>query len=252
MKSGIYRKILLRREQKHKMIAVLLDPGCCMGRHLVKIVAQMKTYTPDFVFVGGSHIHSSIENLIDLLKEELTSDIILFPGNASQFTKNADALLYLSLISGRNPEYLIGQHVQSAKLIRDSELEVIPTAYLLIEGGRTSSVMYMSNTMPIPRDKNEIASSTAIAGELLGMHMAYLEAGSGAEFPVPAEMIKHVSEEISVPLIVGGGIKTEEQLKTAYDAGADLVVIGNIFETNPEKIETLIEFTKRYNGMHQV
>jgi len=247
MKSNIYRKILLHREQNQKMIAILLDPGCCMGRHLVKIVTLMKTYTPDFVFVGGSHIHSSIDHLIDLLKEELTSEVILFPGNATQFTKNADALLYLSLISGRNPEYLIGQHVQSAKLIRDSGLEVIPTAYLLIEGGKTSSVMYMSNTMPIPRDKNEIASSTAIAGELLGMHIAYLEAGSGAELPVSAEMIQHVSSEISIPLIVGGGIKNEEQLKLAYDAGADLVVIGNILETNPEKIESLIEFTRKYN-----
>ncbi len=247
MKNSIYRNILLHRERKQKMIAVLLDPDCCKGTHLASIVSLLKTHTPDFVFVGGSHINTSIDTLIDILKKELTVDVVLFPGNATQFTKKADALLFLSLLSGRNAEFLIGQHVSSAKSIRDADVEVIPTAYLLVDGGRTSSVAYMSNTMPIPRDKNEIALSTAIAGELLGMRLVYLEAGSGADFPVAADMIQTLSAELSIPLIVGGGIKTTEQLKQAFDAGADLVVVGNAFETNPEKIADFIGCTKNYN-----
>jgi len=247
MKNSIYKKILLNRDKGQKLIAVLLDPDCCKGPHLTNIVSLLKTHTPDFVFVGGSHINTSIDTLIDILKKELTVDVVLFPGNATQFTKKADALLFLSLLSGRNAEFLIGQHVNSAKSIKDTGIEVIPTAYLLVDGGKTTSVAYMSNTMPIPREKNEIALSTAIAGELLGMHLVYLEAGSGADLPVPADMIQTLSSALSIPLIVGGGIKTTEQLKRAFDAGADLVVVGNAFETNPEKIADFIGFTKNYN-----
>jgi putative glycerol-1-phosphate prenyltransferase len=244
MKNSIYKKILSNRDKGQKLIAVLLDPDCCKDTHLTNIVSLLKTHTPDFVFVGGSHINTSIDTLIDILKKELTVDVVLFPGNANQFTKNADALLFLSLLSGRNAEFLIGQHVNSAKSIKDTGIEVIPTAYLLVDGGKTSSVAYMSNTMPIPRDKNEIALSTAIAGELLGMRLVYLEAGSGADFPVAADMIQTLSANLSIPLIVGGGVKTTEQLKQAFDAGADLVVVGNAFETNPEKITDFIGFTK--------
>ncbi|MGB4414084.1 MAG: geranylgeranylglyceryl/heptaprenylglyceryl phosphate synthase [Paludibacter sp.] len=247
MKNTIYRKILLNREAKQKMIAVLLDPDQCKGRHLISLISILKTNVPDFIFVGGSHTLSSTDSLIELLKDEINSDIILFPGNASQFSDKVDALLFLSLISGRNAEFLIGQHVNSAIAIKKSGLEVIPTAYILIEGGKTSSAEYMSNTRPIPRDKNEIALSTAVAGELLGMRLAYLEAGSGAETPVPPDMINFVKNNLSIPLIVGGGIKTEEDLKTAYDAGADLVVIGNVFESEPEKIEKFVQFTTNYN-----
>ncbi len=180
------------------------------------------------------------------IEEETQADIVLFPGNASQFTTKADALLYLSLLSGRNSEFQIGQHITSSVAIKKSKIETIPTAYILIDGGKPSSVEYISNTRPIPRDKKEIALSTAIAGELLGMKMVYLEAGSGANIPVPKEMIECVSAGLSLPLIVGGGIKTVEQLKDAYDAGADLVVVGNIFETDMNKIKEFTQFTNNY------
>ncbi|MDP4239142.1 MAG: geranylgeranylglyceryl/heptaprenylglyceryl phosphate synthase [Bacteroidota bacterium] len=246
MKS-IYKTILLNREISHKMLAVLLDPDQCRGSILASTVATLKTNTPDFIFVGGSHTVNSIDSLIDLLKEEIKTNIVLFPGNALQFSSNADALLYLSLVSGRNADFLIGQHISSAVAIKKSKVEVIPTGYLLVDGGKPTSVEYISNTRPIPRDKKEIALSTAVAAELLGMKLIYLEAGSGANTPVPIEMIEYVKAGLSLPLIVGGGIKSTDELKDAFDAGADMVVVGNIFETFPTKIAEFVAFTRGYS-----
>lgn len=243
----VFRKILLNREAKKKMLAVLLDPDKCMGMALASTVASLKTQEPDFIFIGGSLTSVSTESLIEVLKEELSSKIILFPGNASQFTPNADALLFMSLISGRNPEYLIGQQVLSSKAIKSSEMEIIPMGYILIDGGKKSAVEYVSNTQSIPSDQKDIVLSTALAGELLGMHSIYLEAGSGAKNPVPAELIEYVSQEISVPLIVGGGIKSLEELKACYDAGADIVVVGNYFEQHPQQIADFVVFTEEYS-----
>ena len=228
------------------MLAVLLDPDQCRGFVLSSNIAELKSNIPDFIFVGGSHTLNSIDSLIDLLKEEIKTSVVLFPGNALQFSSNAHALLYLSLLSGRNAEFLIGQHVGSAVAIKKSEIEVIPTGYLLIEGGKSTSVEYISNTRPIPSDKKEIALSTAVAGELLGMKLIYLEAGSGALEPVPADMIECVKDGLSLPLIVGGGIKSAQQLKEAFDAGADMVVVGNIFESIPSKISEFVALTKEY------
>lgn len=243
---SIYKKILLNRETKQKMIAVLLDPDKCRGEVLSATLSALKTNLPDFIFVGGSHTLTPMDSFIELLKNETLAEIVLFPGNASQFSTKANALLYLSLLSGRNAEFLIGQHITSAVAIKESNIEVIPTAYILIDGGKPSSVEYVSNTRPIPHDKKEIALSTAVAGELLGMKMVYLEAGSGAETSVSTEMIQYVSSGISLPLIVGGGIKTTKQLKDAFDAGADLVVVGNKFETEPQKIPEFIACTRKY------
>lgn len=244
--KNIYKKILLNRESNQKMLAILLDPDKCVGRVLSATISALKTDLPDFIFVGGSLTLASINSFIDLLKEETKAEIVLFPGNASQFSTKADALLYLSLLSGRNAEFLIGQHVTSSIAIKKTDIEVIPTAYILIDGGKSSSVEYISNTRPIPCDKKEIALSTAVAGELMGMRLVYLEAGSGANEPVPTEMIEYVSSGLSLPLIVGGGIKTTEQLTDAFDAGADLVVIGNVFESDPSKIAEFIACTKAY------
>ena len=246
---SIYKTILLKRELNIKLLAVLLDPDQCCGSILAGTIAELKTNVPDFIFVGGSHTLNSIDSLIDLLKDEIKTKIILFPGNVSQFSLNADALLYLSLLSGRNAEFLIGQHIGTAVAIKKSDVEVIPTGYLLIDGGKLTSVEYISNTRPIPRDKKEIALSTAVAGELLGMKLVYLEAGSGANHPVPPEMIACVREGLSLPLLVGGGIKTTEQLKDAFDAGADIVVVGNIFETEPSRISEFVTFTKKYSAV---
>ena len=244
--KNIYKNILLNRESNRKMLAILLDPDQCQGSVLSNTIALLKSNIPDFIFVGGSHAMTSTDSLVELLREEIKTRIILFPGNASQFSTKANALLYLSLLSGRNAEFLIGQHINSSVAIKKSGIEVIPTGYILVDGGKPSSVEYISNTRPIPRNKKEIALSTAIAAELLGMRMVYLEAGSGAEFPVPKEMIEYVSSYLSLPLIVGGGIKTTEQLTEAFDAGADIVVVGNIFETNPEKISEFVACSKIY------
>lgn len=242
----IYTKILQNKESNRKMLAILLDPDKCRGGVLAATISALKTSLPDFIFVGGSHILRSTDSFIAVLQEETKAEIVLFPGNAAQFTDKADAMLFLSLVSGRNSEFLIGQHVGSAMAIKKSNIEVIPTGYVLIDGGKSSSVEYMSNTRPIPNDKKEIALSTAIAAELLGMKMIYLEAGSGAAKPVSQEMIRHVADGLSIPLIVGGGVKSISDLKKAFSAGADLVVVGNIFETEPEKIAEFIACGKSY------
>jgi len=244
--KNIYKTILVNREKNHKMLAVLLDPDQCWGSVLAGTIAALKSSVPDFIFVGGSHTINSVDSLIELLKEEIKTSVVSFPGNAMQFSSNADALLYLSLISGRNAEFLIGQHVGASIAIKKSKVEVLPTGYLLIDGGKPTSVEYISNTRPIPSDKKEIALSTAVAGELLGLKLIYLEAGSGAENPVPKEMIEYVKAGLSLPLIVGGGIKTTYQLKDAFDSGADIVVVGNIFETVPSMISDFVAFTKNY------
>jgi phosphoglycerol geranylgeranyltransferase len=246
--KNIYKTILANREKNKKMLAVLLDPDQCWGSVLAGTIAALKSNVPDFIFVGGSHTLNSVDSLIELLKEEIKTTVVLFPGNAMQFSSNADALLYLSLLSGRNAEFLIGQHVGSAVAIKKSKVEVLSTGYLLIDGGKPTSVEYISNTRPIPSDKKEITLSTAVAGELLGLKLIYLEAGSGADNPVPAEMIKYVKAGLSIPLIVGGGIKTTLQLKDAFDSGADMVVVGNIFETEPSMISDFVAFTRNYGN----
>lgn len=247
MKHTIFRTILLNRENKKKMLAVLVDPEKCTGRRIAGVIAMLKMAVPDFVFIGGSHAVKSLDSMIELIKEEINVPVILFPGDASQFSYHANAMLYLSLLSGRNPEYLIGQHVKSALEIYESGLEVIPTAYVLVEGGKTSSVELISNTRPIPTFHKDIILATVQAGELLGMHITYLEAGSGALNPIPANLVRYIRERSSSPLIVGGGISNTTQLEDAFAAGADLVVVGNSLEKKPELVKELVDCTKAYN-----
>ncbi len=228
------------------MLAVLLDPEKCTGKMLSNILSALKVSLPDFIFIGGSSKNVTTSRLIDSLKT-IPVPKILFPGDASQFSPEADGLLFLSLISGRNPDYLIGQHVHSALTISKSRVEVIPTGYILIDGGTDSSVSRVSNTTPITAQDVENCVSTAVAGELLGMKMIYLEAGSGAEYPVSPEMITAVKQVTTIPLIVGGGIKTTVQLQSAFNSGADLVVAGNVFESEAGKIVEFAEFVKRIN-----
>lgn len=224
-----------------KQLAILIDPGKYGVDCLVNLLQIMQQKPPHYILVGGSTTSSSMDETINLIRQYLNVPVILFPGNASQFTPKADALMYLSLISGRNPDYLIGQHVLSSISIKKSGLKVVSVGYMLIESGRMTSVEYISNTKPIPSNKSEIAVCTAVAGELLGMQSIYLEAGSGADRPVPAEMIAVVKKNISIPLIVGGGIRTVEALKNAYASGADVVVVGNILEEKPELYHELFE-----------
>ena len=220
---------LIRKKGKKK--AVLIDPDKYTETHLLRVI-EMSEHV-DMFLVGGSLMMSNIENSIKLLKQNSDKPVVIFPGSTYQLSSRADALLLLSLISGRNPEYLIGNHVVAAQLIRKSKLEVIPTGYILIEGGTTTSVEYISNTKPIPASKTDIIVSTAIAGEMLGLRSIYLETGSGAASHVPADAIREVRRTISLPLIVGGGIRSEKDMDLILKSGADMIVVGNGIEKNP-------------------
>lgn len=237
----VYQKIL-NGVGKEKQFAVLLDPDKSDSHHLKELIPVAERYGATMFLVGGSLVNSNVAQFIGNIKKIATLPVVLFPGSACQFAVNADALLLLSLISGRNPEFLIGSHVNASRVIKSSGVEVIPTGYILIDGGTPTSVQYMSNTMPIPASKPEIAVATALAGEQLGLRLIYLEAGSGAKNPVPNETIARVRKELSVPLVVGGGLRTRKQVQDAWDAGADMVVIGNALEGSPERLLPLIGF----------
>ncbi len=219
-------------QNQQKCLAMLLDPD--------KIdVAALSTYLrskatkPDFLLLGGSLLtQGSLAGLIDVLKPLTSIPLVIFPGNYLQIDGRADAFWLLSLVSGRNPEYLIGQHVVAAPLLAKSNLEVIPVAYLLIESGRTTAVEYISQTRPLPAHKPELTACTALAAAQLGMRLVYLEGGSGALNPVPEAHIKAVTYTVDVPLVVGGGIRTPEQAKRAWSAGATVVVVGSASEDN--------------------
>jgi len=233
-KQTIYNRFC----RKKKQLAVLLDPDKSLDSFaLQKKVQLAEQIGIDYFFVGGSLISNSITNLINQIKKSSSIPVIIFPGSVIQISENADALLFLSLISGRNPEFLIGNHVIAAPFLKKTQVEILSTGYILIESGVQTSVEYMSNTKAIPHAKIDIATATAIAGEMLGNKLIYLEAGSGAAKPVSLEMIAEVKRNISVPLIVGGGIKTIQQINNTFDAGADIVVIGTILEENPELLK---------------
>lgn len=225
-----------------KVFALLVDPD---GRDAAyfRRVAQLGTDAcVDFFFVGGSLI---ADDVLDLCLRELrahtTIPVIIFPGSSLQINPNADAILFLSLISGRNAEMLIGRQVTAAPYLRKSGLEVIATGYMLIDSGRSTTALYMSNTLPIPGDKPQIAACTAMAGEMLGLGLIYLDGGSGAANPVSPEMIAAVRQVVEVPIVVGGGIRTPDQVTAACKAGADLIVVGNAAEKNPETLKQLVE-----------
>jgi putative glycerol-1-phosphate prenyltransferase len=245
---NIYKNILTHFIKGTKQLAVLVDPDKTTRKKLHKICAYANENKVDYFFVGGSIISKgSMSEVIEVIKSYSSIPVILFPGNASQVERTADAILFLSLISGRNPDLLIGQHVQSAPYIKACGLEAISTGYLLIDSGNVTTVQYVSNTKPIPHEKEDIAVSTAMAGEMLGLKLIYLEAGSGAIRPVSEAMIKKVRENIAVPLIVGGGIRTAEKAFENFKAGADIIVIGNALERNPELMCEIAETKIKYN-----
>jgi putative glycerol-1-phosphate prenyltransferase len=225
---------------KQKRFAVLIDPDKTNHTALERIIKLAVESNVDFFFVGGSLL---TENKLDLcirtIKQKSEIPVILFPGNNLQISKEADAILLLSLISGRNADLLIGNHVISAPYIKESKLEVIPTGYMLIDGGKPTTVSYISNTFPIPYDKEDIAACTAMAGEMLGLKTIYMDAGSGAIRPVSANMTKKIRNSVDLPIIVGGGIKTPEAAREIWDAGADIVVVGNAIEKSSELIKEI-------------
>lgn len=217
-----------------KKLVVLIDPDKQGKESLHTLMELAQNARVDYFFIGGSLLAGNcFEQTITLIKDYSQIPVVIFPGNTYQVSKKADAILFLSLISGRNAEYLIGQQVVAAPLLKESNIEVIPTGYLLIDGGRVSSTSYITQTIPIPNDKADIAVATAMAGEMLGMKLIYLEAGSGAIKPVSAEMIEAVKSNTSVPLLVGGGIRSAEQVEEICRAGADIIVVGNILEKEP-------------------
>ena len=225
-----YQDSIHKKSVNQKQLALLVDPDKYSQESLALFVELAKETLPDCIMVGGSLVAGSVEQVVQYIKSHTNIPVVLFPGNSHQLCNEADALLLLLLLSGRNADFLIGQHVVAAKAIRDSGIESISTGYILIDGGCSTSVEYMSNTKPIPRDKVEIIVATAIAGELIGNRMVYLEAGSGAINPVSKEAIQAVRQAVSLPIIVGGGIRTVEQAKDAYLAGADMIVVGNALE----------------------
>jgi putative glycerol-1-phosphate prenyltransferase len=217
-----------------KLFTVLVDPDKPDEKELIHIAELSQQNAVDCIFVGGSLLTTNnLNHCIKLLKSHSSIPVILFPGNTLQLSASADGILFLSLISGRNAEMLIGRHVISAPYIRLSGLEVIPTGYMLIESGRPTAVSYMSNSAPIPSDKNDIAACTAMAGEMLGLKVIYMDAGSGANYHVPLEMVSFVKQSINIPLIIGGGIRTSEHAASICKAGADMIVAGNILEKDP-------------------
>jgi len=249
MTEGIYKKFIQLYTSNQKSLAVSVDPDVYNSEvKLKQLLNRLEDYKVDYFFIGGSLLKNpDISELVQFLKQNSSIPLILFPGNGLYLNPNVDAVLFLSLISGRNPELLIGQHVSVATSLKESKVEVIPTGYILIDGGRPTSVSYLSFTNPIPNDKPEIVSSTAIAGELLGMKLIYLEAGSGASSPVPENIIQHVCQSIDIPLIVGGGINTTEKAINALHAGADMIVIGNKIEEKPEFIKDVSYILNKYN-----
>ena len=219
--------------KKEKLLAILLDPDKTALEKLPEIASRIDGLNTNFIFVGGSFVENDFTDLfVKTLKKHTKLPIVLFPGDFSQLTNQANALLFLSLLSGRNPEYLIEQQIKSVPFLINSALEIIPTGYILIDGGTNSSVLKASNTKPISQENISLAVATAVAGMYKGKQLIYLEAGSGAKVPVNSQLISAVKKHINIPLIVGGGIKTKEQLENAYENGADLVVIGTAFENN--------------------
>lgn len=240
------KKVILDHfKQSKKAIAVLIDPEKCdNGTRLLELLEKSAFAGVDYLFIGGSTVtRKEFSETVHYIKAHSTIPLIIFPGSSQQISEKADAILYLSLLSGRNPDFLIGHHVQSAAELFEMDLEIIPTAYLLIDGGTQSSVAYVSQTTPIPRENSTIIRNTAIAGKLQGKQLLYLDAGSGARFSVPSERIKEL-QAIELPIIVGGGITTIEQIEELHQAGTNIVVIGNKLEQDTDFLLDIYAYKK--------
>ena len=236
----LYQNIIASSRKGKNLLAVLIDPDKMDLENVSSFMSKANQSITTHIFVGGSEVDEGLtENLVLEIKKNSDLPVVLFPGDVSQITDKADGLLFISLISGRNPDYLIGKHVEAVSKLNKTNLEVIPTGYVLIENGKETAVQRVSQTKPMKRNDIRTIIDTAKAGELLGMKLIYLEAGSGATHPLEPELISKVKQELTIPLIVGGGIGSKEQLNAAYKAGADLVVIGTAFEEDESLFENL-------------
>jgi phosphoglycerol geranylgeranyltransferase len=230
---SIYQQILTCKTKGVKLLAILLDPDKLVVENLSNLILKINQSPATHIFIGGSSFDGNhLDELIIQLKAQINLPFLLFPGNPSQISKDADGILFLTLLSGRNPDYLIEHQVNAVPIIKKTNLEVISTGYILIESGNETAVERVSQTKPLDRNNHQYALQTAQAGEFIGNKLIYLEAGSGAKLSVPIEMITLVSQNIKIPLIVGGGIRSKQEIENAYNAGADLVVIGTAFEND--------------------
>ncbi len=237
---NIYNHILQAKYDGNKLLAVLIDPDKFQLKNALQFIDNVNESVITHIFVGGSEVGQNVtQQLVEVIKMLTDLPIVLFPGDVTQISKDADAILFLSLLSGRNPDYLIDKQVQAVPLLEKTQLEVISTGYILIESGKTTAVQRVTNTLPLNRTDVDAITNTAKAGELLGKKLIYLEAGSGATYEVPAEVISSVKNKIDIPLIVGGGIRTKTQIENAFISGADMVVIGTAFEEDQQFFEQL-------------
>jgi|UniRef100_A0A7C4XB10 putative glycerol-1-phosphate prenyltransferase len=241
MRKGVWHSL---NSSKPGVIA-LFDPDRIPDKNIVKLTRFVSDCKVNAILIGSSLLkNEDFDGFVLKVKGSAGCPVILFPGGSHQVSRYADGIFFLSLLSGRNPEFLIGEHVKSVFLIRSYNIEVIPVGYILISSGNYTAVEYISNTRPIPRNKPEIVVAHALAGEYLGMKAIYLEAGSGAEEPVPEKVVKEVKKYISIPLIVGGGIRRCMDAKNLIEAGADFIVMGSIIENSPRKFKKIVEFVK--------
>ena len=237
---NIYNAILEKRKKKEKLFSILIDPDKQDKRSLIKTIEKANIAQADFFFVGGSILtHDSLDSCLCALKENSKIPTIIFPGNAMQVNNKANGILFLSLISGRNAEMLIGKQVITAPILKQSSLEILPTGYILIDSGTPTTVSYMSNTTPIPSEKDTVAACTAMAGEMLGLKLIFMDAGSGANNPISEKMINTVHKSITIPLIIGGGINSGEKAIANCKAGADIIVVGDAIEKDNNLISEI-------------
>jgi putative glycerol-1-phosphate prenyltransferase len=239
-------KDLIIKKDRH--LAILIDPDKQKDyAEFLDLIKKINLLKPSFIFVGGSTVNKDdFESCITNIKSNSSIPVVIFPGSHNQISKAADAILFLSLISGRNPDYLVGHQIEAAPFLKQMDIEVLPTAYLLIDGGTNSAVAYVSQTTPIPADQNSIAVNTAIAGEMLGKQLIFMDAGSGAKNAISEEMISAVKRNTNIPLIIGGGIKDIEGVNKVFNAGANVVVIGNKIEEDVNFLLDLIQLNKKH------
>lgn len=244
---NVYQHIQESRKAGKKLFAILIDPDKQNENELLQIIEKAKAAQADLFFVGGSLLtNDSLDSCLEQLKSNSDIPVVLFPGNAMQVNDKADAILFLSLISGRNAEMLIGKQVITAPILKQSSLEVLPTGYMLIDSGKPTTVSYMSNTTPIPHEKNAVAACTAMAGEMLGLKCIFMDGGSGALNPISEKMIATVRQSIDTPLIIGGGISSGEKAVANCRAGADIIVVGNAIEKDENLIAEIA------NAIHSI
>ncbi len=239
-KKAILTQLIQAKKSKQKLLAILLDPDKVELSDIPKTIQKINNSSANLIFIGGSLLFKNVlDAFVKIAKEHTTLPIVLFPGSAMQITNNADAILFLQLISGRNSDYLIGNQVIAAPLLKQTNLEVISTGYMLIESGRETTASYISNTKPIPSHKPEIAMATAMAGEYIGNKIIYMDGGSGALNPIPLKMIEQVAKNVTLPIIIGGGLKTRQEIDAVFNAGATVVVVGTAFEKDTDLLEKI-------------